>query len=123
MQLTRTGGRGGYECFGGLLFARKKICIFARLICILSIYIIKRVPMDASILDLRYKMKDVLKAINRRERVRILYHGKVKGEIVPTKSNRNLKTINHPIFGISKGEKGNPGDIVFKMRRSRVNDI
>jgi antitoxin (DNA-binding transcriptional repressor) of toxin-antitoxin stability system len=79
--------------------------------------------MDASILDLRYKMKDVLKAINRRERVRILYHGKVKGEIVPSKSNRDLKTINHPIFGISKDEKDSPEDIVSKMRRRSLNDF
>jgi predicted nucleotide-binding protein (sugar kinase/HSP70/actin superfamily) len=79
--------------------------------------------MDASILDLRYKMKDVLKAINRNERVRILYHGKVKGEIVPSKSNRTLKTINHPIFGIFKDDSVDPVDTVAKMRRNRSYDI
>jgi len=54
--------------------------------------------MDASILDLRYKMRNVLNALNRRERVRILYHGKVKGEIIPSKGNSKIKTNQHPMF-------------------------
>ena len=79
--------------------------------------------MDASILDLRYKMRNVLSALNRREKVRILYHGRVKGEIIPSKGKGNLKTKMHPIFGILKEEKGDPAEIVLKMRRSRYNDI
>jgi antitoxin (DNA-binding transcriptional repressor) of toxin-antitoxin stability system len=39
--------------------------------------------MQASVGDLRYRMKDVLRALERRETVTILYHGKVKGTIVP----------------------------------------
>jgi hypothetical protein len=34
--------------------------------------------MEASVLDLRYRMDEVLKALDRREKVIILYHGKVK---------------------------------------------
>ncbi len=34
--------------------------------------------MTASVVELRYKMNDVLKALNRNEDVSILYHGKVK---------------------------------------------
>lgn len=79
--------------------------------------------MDASILDLRYKMRNVLNALNRRERVRILYHGKVKGEIIPTKGNSKIKTNQHALFGMLKGENGNPEEIVSKMRRSRYNDL
>lgn len=79
--------------------------------------------MDASILDLRYKMRNVLKALNRRERVRILYHGRVKGEIIPSKGNCKIKTYQHPLFGILKGEKGDPEEIVSKMRRRRYNDL
>lgn len=40
--------------------------------------------MKASIVDLRYKMNDVLKALDRNEQVTILYHGKIKGVIMPT---------------------------------------
>jgi hypothetical protein len=79
--------------------------------------------MDASILDLRYKMRNVLNALNRRERVRILYHGRVKGEIIPSKGNRKIKSNQHPLFGILKDEKGNPEEIVANMRKSRNNDL
>jgi hypothetical protein len=79
--------------------------------------------MDASILDLRYKMRNVLNALNRRERVRILYHGKVKGEIIPSKGNSKIKTDQLPLFGMLKGEKGNPEEIVSNMRRRRYNDL
>ena len=61
--------------------------------------------MEASIVDLRYKMNSVLKALNRRERVRILYHGKVKGEIIPANEHRHLKTKDHPVFGVIKAGK------------------
>jgi hypothetical protein len=68
-------------------------------------------------------MKNVLSALNRRERVRILYHGKVKGEIIPSKGNSKIKTNQHPLFGMLKGEKDNPEKIVAGMRRSRANDL
>lgn len=35
--------------------------------------------MQASILDLRYRMKEILQALERNETVEILYHGKRKG--------------------------------------------
>jgi len=37
--------------------------------------------MKANVVDLRYKMNDVLKALDRNEQVTVLYHGKVKGII------------------------------------------
>jgi len=77
--------------------------------------------MDASVLDLRYKMRNVLSALNRREKVRILYHGKVKGEIIPAKGNGLLKTRQHPLFGMLGNDEGNPGELVKTMRRARTN--
>ena len=77
--------------------------------------------MDASILDLRYKMKNVLKALKMREKVRIFYHGKVQGEIVPVKGLCNKKVQTHPLFGILKDQQEHPEEIVSKMRRKRNN--
>lgn len=56
--------------------------------------------MQASILDLRYKMKDVLKALERNETVEILYHGKLKGTISPATHKTTKRKVNsHPFFG------------------------
>lgn len=57
--------------------------------------------MKASIVDLRYKTKDILQALDRKESVTILYHGKVKGVIKPVGAKSNLKISNHPIFGMN----------------------
>ena len=59
--------------------------------------------MKASVVELRYKMKDVLQALRRNEEVQILYHGKPAGTIVPVKKDtHNLKASNHLFFGMSK---------------------
>ena len=71
--------------------------------------------MKASILDLRYKMKDVLKALDRNEEVDILYHGKLKGVIMPRVSCGESKIADHPFFNMRKGE----GTVSQEMERLR----
>jgi len=51
--------------------------------------------MKASVVDLRYKMNDILKALERNEEVTVLYHGKVKGVIVPAKNEEYESMVNH----------------------------
>jgi hypothetical protein len=79
--------------------------------------------MDASILDLRYRMRDVVKALDKREKVRILYHGKVKGEIHPAGTASLSKTADHPLFGSLKNERDNPTEVVAKIRRRRLSAL
>jgi hypothetical protein len=76
-----------------------------------------------SIVQLRYKMKEVLKALDLRENVGILYHGKLKGTIIPThkKSDKSLK--DHPFFGMSRGSKKSVEEEMEELRKSRHNDI
>lgn len=62
---------------------------------------IMEAEMKASVLDLRYRMSEVLKALDRRERVSLLYHGKIKGAIVPVSEKQSLRTIDHPFFGMA----------------------
>ncbi len=84
--------------------------------------------MKASVVDLRYKMKDVLKALRRRERVEILYHGKTAGFIIPpdkdqTKSN-DLRS--HAFFGMHKDLGHSVSDIkgeIDKLRGPRYRDL
>ena len=52
--------------------------------------------MKASVIDLRYRMNEVLKAIDRNEEVTILYHGKVKGVIKPNISRGRRRISDHP---------------------------
>jgi hypothetical protein len=68
-------------------------------------------------------MKDVLRALARSETVQITYHGKVKGEIVPRGSNPVTGSSEHPMFGMLKREKDDPGEMVSAMRRSRRRDL
>ncbi len=84
--------------------------------------------MKARIVDLRYKMKEVLKALERNEEVTILYHGKVKGVIVSAKQyrkDRQKKGITeHPFFGMRSNETGKSvQEILEDLRRPRFDDI
>ncbi|MBM4330416.1 MAG: type II toxin-antitoxin system Phd/YefM family antitoxin [Deltaproteobacteria bacterium] len=56
--------------------------------------------MKASIVDLRYRMNEILKAIDRNEEVTILYHGKVKGVIKPKISGSSRRISDHPFFNM-----------------------
>jgi len=61
--------------------------------------------MKASIVDLRYKTSHILEALDRNESVTILYHGKAKGIIKPTKKKIMSKVKEHPFFGMRKETK------------------
>ena len=56
--------------------------------------------MKASVVDLRYRMNEILKAIDRNEEVTILYHGKVKGIIKPKISRDHRRISDHPFFNM-----------------------
>ena len=75
--------------------------------------------MKASIIDLRYKMKDVLKALDRKEKVTILYHGKVKGVIVPVNNKKYKKVKDHPFFGMLKDNNVSVSEEMQNLRGPR----
>ncbi len=79
--------------------------------------------MKASIVDLRYKMKEVLKALARKEKVEILYHGKVKGTIFPQMNDRDNKVKSHPFFGMYKKHKKPISQEMDDLRGSRYNGV
>ncbi len=80
--------------------------------------------MKATIVDLRYKMSDVLKALDRNENVTVLCHGKVKGVLVPAKRETSKKISGHPFFGMSsQGTKKSVLDELNELRKARYNDI
>ena len=56
--------------------------------------------MKASVVDMRYKMKEVLSALDRNESVEILYHGRVKGIIRPVVMKGGKSVKEHRFFGM-----------------------
>ena len=63
--------------------------------------------MKASIVDLRYKTKEVLEALDRNEEVSILYRGKLRATMRPAResaSAKQAKVTEHPLFGCAQGE-------------------
>ena len=79
--------------------------------------------MKATVVDLRYKMTDVLKALDRRERVTLLYHGKVKGTIIPAEKDQMLSVEDHPLFNMAGKKAKTVSKEMEKLRGSRFNDL
>ncbi|MDH5693444.1 MAG: type II toxin-antitoxin system Phd/YefM family antitoxin [Gammaproteobacteria bacterium] len=79
--------------------------------------------MKASVVDLRYKMNDILKALDRNEEVTVLYHGKVKGVIVPSKERSSLKVENSPFFGMLSNEDKSVAEEMEELRGGRFRDL
>lgn len=79
--------------------------------------------MKASILDLRYRTKDILKSLDRGESVILLYHGKPKGTIHPWKRDSKKNMREHPFFGMNKKEKESVEQVMDKLRGPRYSDL
>ena len=77
--------------------------------------------MQATIVDLRYKMKEVLKALDRKEPVTIVYHGKEKGVIFPsgTRGGEYPKSADHPFYGSARTDGADVAAQMEKLRGRR----
>ena len=79
--------------------------------------------MKASIVDLRYRMKDVLRAIDRGETVTVLYRGKEKAKLVPIDAKTTRPRVEDlPFFGMWKDREdmADPAAYVRKIRQNRM---
>ncbi|WPJ97564.1 hypothetical protein SH580_07560 [Coraliomargarita algicola] len=75
--------------------------------------------MEASVVDLRYKTKEVLRALDRNEEVRLLYRGKTKGRIIPERGHdENVKAEAHAFFASSQAE-GSVEEVMEELRGGR----
>ncbi len=75
--------------------------------------------MKASIVDLRYKTNDILKALDRNESVTVLYHGKIKGVIKPARKKTVSKIKDHPFFGMTNNYDETVLEELAKLRKHR----
>jgi hypothetical protein len=79
--------------------------------------------MKATVVDLRYKMTEVLKALDRREKITLLYHGKVKGTILPAEKEQVLSVEDHPLFNMAGKKAKTVSKEMDDLRKSRFNDL
>ena len=80
--------------------------------------------MKATVVDLRYKMNDVLKALARNEKVTVLYRGKVKGVLVPAAQKKDMSMTDHAFFGMSSQDsKKSVLDELNDLRKVRYDDL
>ena len=79
--------------------------------------------MKATIVQLRYRMKDVLRALDRNESVQVLHRGKLKGTIVPVKRKKKHISEDHPTFGMWSDEPRSVDEVMADLRKSRYDDI
>jgi hypothetical protein len=77
---------------------------------------------EATVVDLRYHMNNVLKALERNESVRVLYRGKVKGVIRPAGRATAAKVRDHVFFGCRASE-GSVAQIMGRLRGGRYRDL
>ena len=78
--------------------------------------------MKASVVDLRYRMNEILKAIDRNEEVTILYHGKVKGIIKPKIVGNRWRISEHPFFNMFQSKKAVP-EVMDSLRGDRYHAL
>ncbi len=79
--------------------------------------------MEAAIVDLRYRMKDVLQALERNEEVKVLYRGRVKGTIVPAGNAKSGSVSEHPLFGSVSDAETSVDEEMEELRGGRCRDI
>jgi hypothetical protein len=77
------------------------------------------IRMKASIVDLRYKTKEILRALERNETVTVLYHGKVRGIIKPAGKKPPASVKDHPFFGMHRDAGESVQDQVERLRKPR----
>jgi antitoxin (DNA-binding transcriptional repressor) of toxin-antitoxin stability system len=78
--------------------------------------------MNATRVDLRYNMKNVLRAIDRGETVTVLYRGMERAKltpITPVPSSGVPKTKDQPLFGLWK-DREEMSDPASYLRQSRL---
>lgn len=78
--------------------------------------------MQATVVDLRYHMNAVLKALDRNEDVDILYRGKTKGVLMARAKCSGKKVSEHPFFNMRSSGKSVEAEMET-LRGGRYRDL
>ena len=78
--------------------------------------------MKASVVDLRYRMNEILKALDRNEDVSILCRGKLKGVLKAIRCKSKLKVVDHPFYNMHE-DGASVEEVMDQLRGGRYLDI
>lgn len=78
--------------------------------------------MKASVMDLRYRTKDVLRALEANEEIILTHRGAEKGKIVPLEARGStlLPIANHPAVGMWSDNPEPVPDMIARLRSPRL---
>ncbi len=78
--------------------------------------------MKASVMDLRYRTKEVLRALEAREEIILTHRGAEKGKIVPLEALRSspLPISGHPAVGMWANDGEPVPAMISRLRKPRV---
>ena len=80
--------------------------------------------MQASVVDMRYKTKEIIHALDRNESVEIFYRGIPKGTIVPhISATTRKKASQHPFFGMATKESEGVELVMDRLRGGRFDAL
>lgn len=83
--------------------------------------------MKATVLDLRRRMRDVLRALDRNEPVTLFYRGREKAVIQPSRRGRRGRpsVTEHPAFGLWKTRRDlrRVEDVIRRLREGRPHAV
>jgi len=78
--------------------------------------------MKATVVDLRYRMNEILKALDRNEDVSILCRGKLRGILKAIRGKSELKVAEHPFYNMH-GDGAPVEEVMDQLRGGRYLDI
>ena len=75
--------------------------------------------MHASVMDLRKRMREIIRALERNENVTLFYRGKKKGVIHPHRDTTARKVEEHRFFGAGKESQLSVEEEMNRLRGKR----
>jgi prevent-host-death family protein len=77
--------------------------------------------MKASVMDLRYRTKDILRALEAREEITLTHRGTEKGKIIPVKAitRAHGSLHEHPAVGMWADRAETVPELISRIRKPR----
>ncbi len=82
--------------------------------------------MKATMLDLRRRTREILRALDQNEPVTILYRGRKRGVLYPAADEKHTAAIQeHPAFGMwrDRQDLARPEEFVRRLRKGRFHGL